>query len=364
MLAPLYVDAAPLLSPPLTGIGRLTARLVEALSRQRPVRLFTRLGRGDPFAGSEIAIDAPLPDADGDVAAWTAALLRRPRRPCDPAAARHACAYTFTRPPARHFAREVSLLYDFTPLLLPWSHEEATRRLFGGVIASTLRLSDKVVAISHATKHDAGWLSDVRPDDVVVAYPGPSLCAGRHVGGEGPATVPPYLLVVATREPRKNVAFVHDWFLRSALIEPDTELWWVGPRGWLWQVPDTAPGRGRDRRRRLRFLGGVSDAQLCALYRRAACVLYPSLYEGFGFPVLDALRHGTPVLASFHSALQEFAHPALFHFDACDPATLDDAYAALGAARPLAVDGAELDTAHSWTRFAATVSGLATVAHG
>src|SRR5262249_26877817 len=74
-----------------------------------------------------------------------------------------------------------------------------------------------------------------------------------------------------------------------------------------------------------RFLGMVPDARLCELYRRAAFTIYPSLYEGFGFPVLDALRHGTPVVSSFNSSLQEFAGPGGFYFDPCDPASLDAA---------------------------------------
>ncbi len=79
-------------------------------------------------------------------------------------------------------------------------------------------------------------------------------------------------------------------------------------------------------RRRIRFLGVVSDAQLCKLYRTAAYSAYPSLYEGFGFPVLDSLRHHTPVLAAQNSSIREFDSPGLFFFDPADAATLDDAY--------------------------------------
>jgi glycosyltransferase involved in cell wall biosynthesis len=363
MSAPLYLDATPLLSRRLTGIGRLTARLIEALSQQRPLRLFcsdeAATGADHPLAGREIAIDAPLPDADADVAAWAAALLRRPARPHAPAQAhRHACVYPFTRPAARQFARELSVLHDFTPLLLPWSHTAATRRMFGDFVCRALPLSDRIVAVSHATKHDAGWLCDVAPETIVVAHPGPSLCVRRHAARRAPAAAPPFILVVAAREPRKNAAFVDEWFRASPLVEPDTELWWVGPTGWLWQAPRRAARGQSARRRRLRFLGSVPDAALCALYQRAVCTLYPSLYEGFGFPVLDSLRHGTPVLASFHSALQEFARPGVFYFDPCVLASLDAAYAALRDARPVAIDAAALAATYSWDEMAATVSSL------
>ena len=108
--------------------------------------------------------------------------------------------------------------------------------------------------------------------------------------------------MVSTLEPRKNAFFLLDWFRQSQALPAGSELWWVGPLGWL-----TSRRRLRQYQnaagRKVRFLGVVSDAELCRLYRTAGWSAYPSLYEGFGFPVLDALRHGTPVLASYHSAL-------------------------------------------------------------
>ena len=78
--------------------------------------------------------------------------------------------------------------------------------------------------------------------------------------------------------------------------------------------------------RRVRFLNNVSDAELCRLYQMAGWSIYPSRYEGFGFPVLDSLRHGTPVLASGTSSMAEFNHPGVFFFNPDDPGTLDRAW--------------------------------------
>jgi glycosyltransferase involved in cell wall biosynthesis len=334
MPLPLYIEVTPLLTPTLTGIGRFTARLIEALARRRPLRLFalgdrailrgmnlrTELGGGD-----EIVIDAPLPAADGDIDDWTTALLRRPQRRLDSDAARRSpCAYTLFRPQERRFAREISLLYDFTPFVLPECHEVGTRVLFTDFVLNALRFSDKAVAISASTKHDATWLSPLAPEDVVVAHPGPSLCDHSHAGAAVPARSPDLILVVSTREPRKNARFVLDWFLDAPSVPAGAELCWVGPRGWLWDSSVRGPRRGRVGRR-FRFAGAVSDAALCELYRSAAFTIYPSLYEGFGFPVLDSLRHGAPVACSFNSSLKEFAGPGVFHFDPCDPASLEAA---------------------------------------
>ncbi len=68
--------------------------------------------------------------------------------------------------------------------------------------------------------------------------------------------------------------------------------------------------------------------------RTAAWTIYPSLYEGFGFPVLDSLRHGAPVLASLNSSLREFDSPGLQFFDPYDAPTLDEAWRALQAESP------------------------------
>jgi glycosyltransferase involved in cell wall biosynthesis len=99
----------------------------------------------------------------------------------------------------------------------------------------------------------------------------------------------------------------------------------------------------------------VSDEELCRLYRHAAFTIYPSLYEGFGFPVLDSLWHGTPVACSFNSSLQEFATPGVFYFDPGDPGSLDEACRELLGARPVAVDLAGLGERFSWPALARAV---------
>ena len=103
--------------------------------------------------------------------------------------------------------------------------------------------------------------------------------------------------------------------------------------------------------RRVRFLGVVSDRALCRLYQTAGYSVYPSLYEGFGFPVLDSLRHRTPVLASGNSSIREFASEGLHFFDPSDPSTLDDAYRAMRLG-PAEVPRGSLDLLYSWDNVA------------
>jgi glycosyltransferase involved in cell wall biosynthesis len=157
--------------------------------------------------------------------------------------------------------------------------------------------------------------------------------------------------VVSTLEPRKNGRFLIRWFRETQALAPEMELWWVGPKGWLLDLGGAARSR-RKHARNIRFLGMVEDRRLCRLYQQAACTIYPSLYEGFGLPVLDSLRHGAPVICSFNSSLQEFAGPGVHYFDPCDPASLDRA-----CREALEILGSgtvrdDLDERFSWTRLA------------
>jgi glycosyltransferase involved in cell wall biosynthesis len=365
---PLYLDIYPLLARHLTGIGRFVARLVESLARLAPLRLITTIGgkqarsmnlSGLLLCGQEIRVGGDvLSSADGDVAGWARRLCRQPRYSHDERQARNSPGiFTSLRPQERHFRRELGILYDFTPLLLPWTHTPGTRRQYEDFFADHTQRFDKALAISEATRFDAGWLCALPQDDVVVGYPGPSLCVHGHANAKPVARSEQMLLVVSTREPRKNAQFLVDWFLHTHVLQPDAELYWVGPSGWLWDICPRPAGR-RSRGRVIRFLGMVPDRRLCELYQQAACTVYPSLYEGFGFPVLDSLRHGAPVLCSLNSSLQEFAGPGVFYFDPCVPDSLDDAYRDMTAALPVAIDRSALDRRFSWDNLAQTVISL------
>lgn len=360
----LHLEVSPLLQRRCTGIARFTARLIEALAARVPLRLFTTLDRDatrqlgvrpDLLAGQALTVPAgALGRADQDVEGWIRTLLRRPKHRWEAGQARDGVAlFTQLRPATRQFRREVGIFYDFTPVLLPWAHVEGTRGLFGTLFAETCRQFDRVIAISRSTQADARWLSPLDAAQVVHCYPGPSLCITEHAD-PGPAVRSANLiLVVATQEPRKNGAFLLDWFYRTRALGPEAELCWVGPAGWA-----KTPAAAQKATRKVHFLRGVDDRVLCRLYRQAAFTIYPSLYEGFGFPVLDALRHGVPVVCSFNSSLQEFAGPGVYFFDPCDAASLDSACLNLLRGPPCPVDLKPLDARYCWDSLACTILEL------
>lgn len=360
----LYMEVSPLLASPLAGIGRFVARLVEALSQVAPLHLVNlasedlKLSGALPY-GKEIRVSFDdLPEVGSDLDLWVRRLLQRDHYDHDfQLASELPGVFTLLRPAERHFRREVCILYDFTPLVLPWTHLPEIRTEFGKFFAVTSNLCEKAVAISEATKNDAKWLCAIPTENVVVGYPGPSLCTHKHAFLGKVDRRDKLIVVVSTLEPRKNAQFLLDWFLMTDVLLPGTQIWWVGAKGWLSDLSRKARTLETNDRK-IRFLGKVSDERLCELYRRATFTIYPSLYEGFGFPVLDSLLHGTPVVSSLNSSLQEFAGPGVFYFDPCDANSLDDACRELLACLPLRHDRNDLGVRFSWERLAQTVMSL------
>ena len=135
----------------------------------------------------------------------------------------------------------------------------------------------------------------------------------------------PYLLYVGTLEPRKNLARAAAAFSRIAHRFPDHHFYLAGDVGWksqtLFRTLAQLPHRERVKR-----LGYVAEEDLAALYSNAALFVYPSLYEGFGFPVIEAMACGVPVLTSDNSSLAEIARGAAL---LCDPYDLSAITAAM-----------------------------------
>lgn len=189
------------------------------------------------------------------------------------------------------------------------------------------------------------------------------LAADERFRPEGPrATVDdrPYVLGVGTLEPRKNLPRLVEAFASlPAELRGEHLLALVGPRGWETEETLGAIDRHREL---VRMLGFVPDEELPALYRGADLFAYPSLYEGFGLPVLEAMRCGTPVLTSNVSSLPEVAGDAAVYVDPTDTAEIRRGLArALGdssARSTLARAGLERAAEFSWSRCASNTIGV------
>jgi glycosyltransferase involved in cell wall biosynthesis len=337
----IYIHAEPFSWTWFAGIPRYTARLSMALAAHVPVRFFDE--------GWELLPPRKLIwSQDQDLEQWGRRIWQGRRQPLETPPADCIGLYCSTRPGKRIFPYEASILHDFCPLVVPWAFPDAARDVYEKPLTEDILASDLVVSDSHSTKADAAWFSALDPERIVVAPPGPSLCVATHRHRGRVARSDRIGLVVSTIEPRKNAGFLFDWFHKTTLLPPDMELWWVGKLGWMTSQAELQRMANPPGGRRVRFLGNVSDARLCRLYQKAGWSIYPSRYEGFGFPILDSLRHGTPVLSSGTSSMGEFDHPGVFFFDPQDPATVDLAWQRFQAAKPVTISQARLDDLYNW----------------
>jgi glycosyltransferase involved in cell wall biosynthesis len=216
-------------------------------------------------------------------------------------------------PPLRRGATVVTL-HDLTYRLVPRCHTLGYRSFLAVVVPSSLRRADVVIADSIATREDARRLLGVAGERIQIVYPGvspvfalrdPDECRARVAKHFGLARG--FVLIVGTLEPRKNHAFLLECFARLVSAHGYAgDLVVVGGPGWGGvRLESRAESLGIADR--LRLLGHVSDEDLAALYGNCDAFVLPSLYEGFGLPVVEALACGAPVIVSDRGALPETA---------------------------------------------------------
>jgi glycosyltransferase involved in cell wall biosynthesis len=199
-----------------------------------------------------------------------------------------------------------TMVHDVVPLRFPEWTQATTQRLHGAKYRDT-RTCDVVFVNSEFTGREAVELLGVEPGRVRVAHPGVDPVFRRD--GARADLGRPYLLTVATLEPRKNLATL--LAAHRLLADTDVALAVVGAEGWGERPELDAPGVLR--------LGYVDDAELARLYRGAAAFVYPSRFEGFGMPVVEAMATGVPAVASAHPSLDEASGDAAVRADPDSP---------------------------------------------
>jgi glycosyltransferase involved in cell wall biosynthesis len=276
-------DVSPLVQTQ-AGTARYVQGLGEALERVPDLDL-TRLSFGGSGRAAALARDL----------AWYLALLPL-RGGLD---VLHCTTY---RAPLRSRTPVVVTVHDLAVLRYP-DLFPAWTRLYGRTsLRPTLRAAARVIAVSEFTKREIVAQAGVPADRVRVV---PNATDEAVFTAEGPSAEGDYVLALGTLEPRKNLAR-----LAQATRRLGVELRLVGASGWGRVDLD---GAG------VRWLGRLPDDEVAALYRGALCFAYPSLYEGFGIPVLEAMRCGAPVVTSAGSAMAEVAGNAAELVDPLDP---------------------------------------------
>lgn len=214
--------------------------------------------------------------------------------------------------------RQLTVIHDATIFRHPGSFSRSYR-LLHGLLGCVLTRMATIATVSHFSRRELGEIFRVDPAGISVVYNATDHFAGlvpdetvldrlQLAGGD-------YFLLVGTLKPNKNIAFAIRAF--EALAAPGQKLVIVGSiQSRVFKGGDYGTGE------HLVFAGRLSDAEIAALERRATAFVFPSLYEGFGIPPLEAMSQGCPVLASDIPPVREACGEAALYFDPMQPQTL------------------------------------------
>jgi glycosyltransferase involved in cell wall biosynthesis len=264
--------------------------------------------------------------------------------------------------PLIHPRRSVVTVHDLGYLYYPQAHTRFQNAYLRWSTRYNARTAARVLADSRATRADLVRHCQIPADKIAVVYPGrdeslapvtdlAALAAVRRRYGLGDR----YLLYVGTLQPRKNLVRLVQAF--ATLQAPDLQLVITGKKGWLAdEILAEVQRLGLAAQRRAVLTGYVADVDLPALLSGALAFVLPSLYEGFGFPVVEAMACGTPVVCSNVSSLPEVAGDAALLVDPLDTGALAAAMGRIatdeGLRRDLAERGLRQAQRFSWRKCA------------
>lgn len=206
---------------------------------------------------------------------------------------------------------QLTVIHDATIFRHPGSFSRSYR-LFHGLLGAVLTRTATIATVSHFSRGELGAVFRVDPEGISVVYnatdhfadlmPDETILSRLDIGGGD------YFLLVGTLKPNKNIAFAIRAF--EALAAAGQKLVIVGGvHGRVFKGGDYGTGEN------LVFAGRLSDAEIMALERHATAFVFPSLYEGFGIPPLEAMSQGCPVLASDIAPVREACGKAALYFD-------------------------------------------------
>lgn len=308
------------------GVGRYTRELVQALAQ---------LPDGPDLCLFYVAPAAPLPLAAGpapigvrrSIRGWrlevlARQMLRRPDRgPWDGAQVYHAPDVAY--PPLRRMP-VVMTVHDLSYVVYPRFHTRLNGSYLRLLTPIAARRAQLIITVSEATKRDLMAFYRIPEHRIRVIHSG---VASAFTGPPEPEQVAavrrrygleePFLLSVGTLEPRKNLhATLRGYRLLRERLPDAPLLALAGSSGWRLAERDLIDHRDAPRVRRL---GYAPDGDLAALYASCSAFVYPSLYEGWGFPVAEAMALGAPTITSNVSSLPEVAGDAALLVDPHSP---------------------------------------------
>ncbi|MBG1270760.1 glycosyltransferase family 4 protein [Nostoc sp. WHI] len=217
-------------------------------------------------------------------------------------------------------AKRITTIHDIIPLKLPYTTLD-NKKFFFNIINNAIKHSEIILTVSENTKEDILHCFDIQPEKIHVTYQ-PVIDNSNLVEED---IIPKflkkyklkfkkYILFVGAIEPKKNIGRLIDAY---SGLDTDMQLVIVGKKGWLWEGEigklETIFGKGFTRK--IKLLEYVQKKDLIYLYKGAFCFVFPSLYEGFGLPPLEAMSLECPVITSNIASLPEVCGDAALYVD-------------------------------------------------
>ncbi len=232
----------------------------------------------------------------------------------------HAANYV---PPGTFHKPVLPVIYDLSYFRFPQAHPKERVEWLENQLKLVVDVP-YIQTISEFSKSEIVAVLGISPDRIYVTYPAPGLqfrpepdTDELYLAKHNVASFK-YFLVVATREPRKNFKTVAEAYTALPLdLRAQVPLLWVGPSGWGDLSLSPAVERARETGR-IRIIGYISNRALAALYRNTSLFVMPSIYEGFGMPVIEALACGARVALSRIPVFEEIAGTCARYVDPMD----------------------------------------------
>lgn len=221
-------------------------------------------------------------------------------------------------------AKKITTIHDVIPLKLPYTTLD-DKKIYYRILRESIRQSSIILAPSEHTKKDILNIFECDPSKIVVTYEPVDITQihesqdviSSALQNRFKLSYKKYILFVGAIEPKKNIGRLIDAY---SLTKANMPLVIVGKKAWMWEdeIGKLESIFGKKFYEKVRILEYVSKYELSYLYAGASCLVFPSLYEGFGLPPLEAMTVGCPVITSNVSSLPEVCGDAVLYVDPND----------------------------------------------
>ncbi|TYQ26254.1 glycosyltransferase family 4 protein [Pseudanabaena sp. UWO310] len=220
-------------------------------------------------------------------------------------------------------AKTIATIHDLVPLKLPYTTLD-DKKYFFNIVDSTIKKSDLILTVSESARQDILQCFDIDPEKVFLTYQ-PIINNSALIKEDSVSSVldryslefQKYILFVGAIEPKKNVGRLVEAYKG---LDTDMKLVIVGKKAWLWKdtIDNIKNLFGKNFSKKVKILNYLPRKDLGYLYTGAFCFVFPSLYEGFGLPPLEAMSFNCPVITSKVSSLPEVCGDAAIYIDPYD----------------------------------------------